>query len=265
MSLKNSFGKTSVLNISSIKKENKTILDNIYFTAPFKIMSPFYISDDYIKVMLLSVSAGIMEGDTQNIDIKIGDETKVEVISQSYEKIHKMKSGNASRCCNISVGKDAYLKYNPLPTIPFADSSFDSITKINLEDDSSRLIFNEIITCGRSAMGEKFLFNHYNSYLEVKKKCRLIYRDNTVYDKYLFNMSSIGMFEGYTHIANMIIVNFNKEDSFIEQARNIIDECDEVQGGVSTLQNNDIIIKILGTTSQKLINICEEITKLLEV
>ena len=46
MSLKNSFGKTSVLNISTIRKEKKTILDNIYFTAPFKIMSPFCISWD---------------------------------------------------------------------------------------------------------------------------------------------------------------------------------------------------------------------------
>lgn len=263
MSLKNSFGKTSVLNISAIKKENKTILDNIYFTAPFKIMNPFYISDDYIKVMLLSVSAGIMEGDNQNIDIRIGDETKVEVISQSYEKIHRMKSGNAMRNCNISVGKNAYLKYNPLPTIPFADSSFDSTTKINLEDDSSRLIFNEIITCGRSAMGEKFLFKNYNSYLEIRKKNRLIYRDNTMYNTDLFNMNSIGMFEGYTHLANMVIVNFNKGDSFIEEIRNIIEEYGEVEGGVTKLQSNDITMKVLGNTSQSLINICEEITKLL--
>lgn len=263
MSLKNSFGKTSVLNISAIKKENKTILDNIYFTAPFKIMNPFYISDDYIKVMLLSVSAGIMEGDNQNIDIRIGDKTKVEVISQSYEKIHRMKSGNAMRNCNISVGKNAYLKYNPLPTIPFADSSFDITTKINLEDDSSRLIFNEIITCGRSAMGERFLFKNYNSYLEIRKKNRLIYRDNTMYNNELFNMNSIGMFEGYTHLANMVIVNFNKGDSFIEEVRNIIEEYGEVEGGVTKLQSNDITMKILGNTSQSLINICEEITKLL--
>lgn len=263
MSLKNSFGKTSVLNISAIKKENKTILDNIYFTAPFKIMNPFYISDDYIKVMLLSVSAGIMEGDNQNIDIRIGDKTKVEVISQSYEKIHRMKSGNAMRNCNISVGKNAYLKYNPLPTIPFADSSFDSKTKINLEDNSSRLIFNEIITCGRSAMGEKFLFKNYNSHLEIRKKNRLIYRDNTMYNNEFFNMNSIGMFEGYTHLANMVIVNFNKGDSFIEEVRNIIEEYGEVEGGVTKLQSNDITMKILGNTSQNLINICEEITKLL--
>lgn len=263
MSSKNSFGKTSVLRISSIEKNNKTILDSIYFTAPFKIMSPFYVSDDYIKVMLLSASAGIMEGDTQSIDIKVGDGTKVEVISQSYEKIHRMKGGKATRSSNISVGKNAYLKYNPLPTIPFADSSFDSITKINLEDDTSKLVFNEIISCGRSAMGEKFLFNHYNSYLEVRKKGSLIYRDNTIYDKNLFNMIGIGMFEGYTHLANMIIVNLKEEDSFVDNVRNIIDESEEVQGGISKLQSNDFIIKILGSTAQSLINICEEITKLL--
>lgn len=264
MTLKNSFGKTSILNISSIKKDDKTILDNIYFTAPFKIIKPFYISDEYIKVMMLSASAGIMDGDTQSIDIRIGNETKVEVISQSYEKIHKMKNGKAIRNCSISVGKNAFLKYNPLPTIPFAESSFDSIMKISLEDNTSKLLLTEIISCGRSAMGEKFLYNQYNSYIEVRKSNKLIYRDNTMYNPALFNMSSIGMFEGYTHLANILICNCDEDDSFIDSARDLIDESDEVQGGVSKLQSNDITIKILGKTSQNLMNICDKIIKLIE-
>lgn len=264
MTLKNSFGKTSILNISSIKKDDKTILDNIYFTAPFKIIKPFYISDDYIKVMMLSASAGIMDGDTQSIDMKIGNETKVEVISQSYEKIHKMKSGKAIRNCSISVGKNAFLKYNPLPTIPFAESSFDSIMKISLEDNTSKLLLTEIISCGRSAMGEKFLYNQYNSYIEVRKSNKLIYRDNTMYNPALFNMNSIGMFEGYTHLANILICNCDEDDSFIDSARDLIDEFDEIQGGVSKLQSGDIVIRILGKTSQNLINICDKITKLIE-
>lgn len=265
MILKNSFGKTSILNISSIKKDDKTILDNIYFTAPFKIIKPFYISDDYIKVMMLSASAGIMEGDTQSIDIKIGNDTKVEVISQSYEKIHKMKVGNATRNSNISVGKNAFLKYSPLPTIPFAESNFDSVMKINLEDYTSKLVLIEIISCGRSAMGEKFLYNHYNSYVEIRRNNKLIYRDNTMYKPTLFNMNSIGMFEGHTHLANIVICNFHEEDTFVGSIRNLIDETDEVQGGVSKLQSNDIAIKILGNTSQNLINICEKIVKLLKI
>jgi urease accessory protein len=264
MTLKNSFGKTSILNISSIKKDNKTILDNIYFTAPFKIIKPFYVSDDYIKVMMLSASAGIMEGDTQSINIEIGNDTKVEVISQSYEKIHKMKIGKATRNCNIFVGKNAFLKYSPLPTIPFAESSFDSVMKIDLEDDTSKLVLIEIISCGRSAMGEKFLYNYYNSYIEVRKGNKLIYRDNTMYNPTLFNMNSIGMFEGYTHLANIVICNFHEEDKFIDIIRNLIEESDEAQGGVSKLQSNDIAIKILGNTSQNLINICEKIVKLLK-
>jgi len=262
---KNSYGKTSILNISSIKKDDKTILDNIYFTAPFKIIRPFYVSDDYIKVMMLSASAGIMEGDTQSIDIKIGDDTKVEVISQSYEKIHKMKIGNATRDCYISVGKNAFLKYNPLPTIPFAGSSFDSITKINLDDDTSKLVLIEIVSCGRSAMGEKFLYTYYNSYIEVRKSNKLIYRDNAMYNPKLCNMDGIGMFEGYTHLASMVICNFYEEYELSEFIKNLINEDNEIEGGVSKLQSNDIVIKVLGNTSQKLINICEKIAGLLKI
>ena len=38
----NKFGKTSKLVIKAGVKNNQTVLEDAFFTAPFKIMHPFY-------------------------------------------------------------------------------------------------------------------------------------------------------------------------------------------------------------------------------
>ena len=65
-----------------------------------------------------------------------------------------MSEGKAIRNCNINIEKNSLFKYNPQPTIPFAQSSFENEMKINLKDLSSKLILIDIISCGRSACGE---------------------------------------------------------------------------------------------------------------
>ncbi|MBW4872712.1 MAG: urease accessory protein UreD, partial [Paeniclostridium sp.] len=120
--ISNKYIKTSKVNITTLNKYGKTILDDIYFTAPFKVSPPFYKEDNSIKVIVMSSSAGIMAGDIHEYNITIQDNTNIEITSQSYEKIHKMEEGEAHRKCNIFVGSNSLLKYKPLPTIPFKDS-----------------------------------------------------------------------------------------------------------------------------------------------
>lgn len=258
----NVFRKISKVNIKTKKYRNKTIIEDVYFTAPFKIMRPFYIDDNYMKIVVMSSSAGIMAGDTQEYNINVGQDTKLEVTSQSYEKIHKMNEGKAVRYCKINIEENAFLKYNPQPTIPFAESYFESKMEINLKDETSRVILTDIISCGRSNSGEKFEYKIYNSFMEVRCKDKIVYRDNTVYNPNSINMNGYGFFEGYTHLSNIFIGNFNYDEKLIEEISKIIDEDIEVTGGVTFTKYNDISIKILGYSGQKLIFLGEKIINL---
>jgi urease accessory protein len=96
--MENQFGKVSKLQLTAEKKENRTILGDVSFTAPFKVMRPFYEKEDFMTVMLLTASAGIMAGDRQEFTIRVGEHAKMEFVSQSYEKIHQMKEGCATEC-----------------------------------------------------------------------------------------------------------------------------------------------------------------------
>ncbi|MFR1215148.1 MAG: urease accessory protein UreD [Acutalibacteraceae bacterium] len=61
--------------------------------------------------MMQTASAGILKGDTQELNFDIRDNASMELVSQSYEKLHKMDGGNARRDCTIKVGKNALFKY----------------------------------------------------------------------------------------------------------------------------------------------------------
>ena len=226
--MSNRYAEISKLRLVTRHKDNKTILDDVYFTSPFKITHPFYINNNFIKVILMSSSAGTLEGDFQEYEISLGDNTNMELTSQSFEKIFTMLDDEAFRECNIYIGSNSLLRYNLLPTIPYKDSAFNSKTKIKLKDNTSRLIYTDIINCGRVARGEKFEYKYYKSYIEIESKQdeKIIYLDNTMYKPEETNMNNFGMFEGYTHFANIIIVNINDYEEKLDEIRKIInDEC----------------------------------------
>lgn len=261
MNTSNQFGKTTTLRLVTKHQNGSTFLEDTYFTAPFKIMNPFYLSKDHIEVMLLSASAAIMAGDRQEISLKVTEGSKLTFTSQSYEKIHKMEEGSASRQTDITVEKNAYLKYMPLPVIPFAGSAFSANTVIHLADESAKFIMCDIISCGRYARGEQFAYHYYKSLVTIYCNEKMIYRDNTNYRPEQMELSQIGMFEGYHHVANLIFCNLQITEEQIQKFRAYIDCIETVSGGVTRLESGDVLVKIFGNTAQNLEEICRELCK----
>ena len=72
--MSNKYAEISRVKIRTLNKNGKTILDDVYFTSPFKVAPPFYKSDDFIKVIIMSSSAGTLEGDVAgNLLVKINE------------------------------------------------------------------------------------------------------------------------------------------------------------------------------------------------
>ena len=178
----NKFGKISRISACAALKDGRTILEDLSFTAPYKIMMPFEKENGGIQIMPLCASAGIMAGDSQEFSYHVKEGADLEVLSQSFEKIHKMDEGSAARTIEVQVDKNATLYYYPQPVIPFAQSAFDSKMTIHLEDETSRLFLLEIISCGRNAHDERFQYRRFSSKVLLYRGDKLIYRDNTSYE-----------------------------------------------------------------------------------
>ncbi|MDO5520694.1 MAG: urease accessory protein UreD [bacterium] len=257
--MENHFVKTSKLMIEADVKEGKTVLKDVYFTAPFKIMNPFYMNKDYMTVMCMSSSAGIMAGDVQEYHLKVKEGAKLEFVSQEYEKIHKMNEGFATRATEISVAKNGLLLYNPQPTIPFKNSAFKSKVNVHLEDDTSTFVMKEIISAGRVSRGELFEYQYYHNLVNVYRKDTLIYRDNTRFEPTLMDLSSMGLFEHYTHMGTLLLFSTGHTKEWLHDARNLIEETPDIDGGVTTLNETAIVIRVLGFQADKLEKLMDKI------
>ena len=85
----NKFGKLSRLSLRTGIRKGKTILEDVAFTAPYKIMNPFPKKDGGISVMPLCASAGIMEGDRQEFDFSVTEGTNLEFRCGGKSSIHR--------------------------------------------------------------------------------------------------------------------------------------------------------------------------------
>ena len=263
----NRFGKVSQLSLTAAARNGRTYLDDVYFTAPYKMMRPFEKEGGGIQVMPLCASAGIMKGDVQRFEYNVGTGADMEVLSQSFEKIHKMDGGCARREVTAKVESDAVLYYYPQPVIPFAGSAFESDMEIRLADESSFLFMLDIISCGRTAREERFEYRKFASKVRVYRGGRLIYRDNTCYEPEKMPMEGVGMYEGYSHLANLFITaaafDAEKAAQLQEKIWATIEAYSECEGGVTRLAAGDLAVRIFGNRAQKLQQIAEKIKSFL--
>lgn len=254
---------TSKLHIRTKKGLDKNYLEHVEFTTPFKITKPFYDGENHMKVMVISVSAGIMEGDHQEILLEVLENSEVTITSQSYEKIHKMKEGSAKRETKIVVEKGGYLNYSPLPCIPFEDSAFENDTAIYLKDDTARLVYSEILACGRVAREELFQYRLYKALTKIYCGKQLIYYDNANYEPQKQDMLGFCMYEGFTHLLNMVLVHMSINDEKLARIREIIAKTKGVEGGATYMQSKDVCVRVLGNGSEKLLEIQKKVMELL--
>ena len=293
MPMDNKFGKISRISACAALKDGRTILEDLSFTAPYKIMMPFEKENGGIQIMPLCASAGIMAGDSQEFSYHVKEGADLEILSQSFEKIHKMDEGSASRTIEVQVDKNAALYYYPQPVIPFAQSAFDSKMTIHLEDETSKLFLLEIISCGRNAHEERFQYRRFSSKVLLYRGEKLIYRDNTRYEPDKMPMEGIGLYEGYTHMANLFLSKLCNRDNvdggketnidgmdikkqmnssgtertaeLQEKIWQILDEDSEIDGGVTRLTTGDLALRIFGHRAQKLQQIAEKIKEVYAV
>lgn len=254
----NPFTKTSQLHITAAYKDGRTILEDCSFSAPFKIMVPFYEREDVMTAMILLASAGILSGDCQELHLRVKPGSKMKLISQSYEKIHKMENGYAARNTAIEIEHAGYLDYAPLPTIPFAGSDFRSSLSVNLMDESSRFIYREILTCGRIAHGEKFLYRNFQNRVSIFQNGHIVYFDNAKYQPSKMDMAGFGMYEGFTHLANLLLCNIPKPKSWITQVWERIGADERLEGGVTKTAAGHILIRVLGTNGDALTKLLDQ-------
>lgn len=239
-----------------------TIPKHVYYSAPFKLTNFFRLPNGGIEYILMNASAGIMAGDNYQIDLQLAKDSQLLISGQSFEKIHAMPVGIAKRKVNIQIAENASLIYTPLPTIPFQDSAFTSTTEIRLLSVSSRLIYADIISSGRVLRNECFAFRQYHNLLSVYLLDKIVYRDNCYLVPIEQNLATCGVFEGYSHLGNLIIYGYILNSENLTSIHLAIDESG-LDCGISTLAGGGYLIRVLSNAAEPITELFNTIKKVI--
>lgn len=246
----------SRLYLETEDRNGKTIIKDVYFTAPYKIMSPFE-ENNYIEIMQMSASAGLLEGDIVQGDFLFRENSNVRYTSQSYEKIFRCKEAGIRKKVRIQVEKGAKIVYLPQPVIPFGGSVFQGDTQIYLEHPEV-FAYGEVVTCGRSGMGEKFQMNCYESKCKIYVGGRLVFADHTLLQPQKFDYKNMGMWREYTHNGLLYIyVEENAEEERLLAALRTMCETTTMLMGVSKCLRG-ILLRALAKSGDEIYKIFEK-------
>ena len=248
------------LEISAAVKHGRTILKDCFFTQPFRVAN---ISEDKkdsrLYLVVMSSSPGLLNEDEYAININVAPGADLMLQSQAYQRVFKM-NGSARIHQQIDIGKNATLYYVPHPVVPHNGSTLVAETHITLTEDS-RLLFTDILTCGRKHSGEIFQYASFRNTLTLKRDNNIIYKDNIVLEPAAGNSSGVGQYEGYTHQAGFLIADMKSKitDEFLDNVHDILKTDESLSFGITRVNENLIAGRILATGAEQSFNMLKRV------
>jgi urease accessory protein len=248
----NKFGQDSELYIKAKNINGITCLEDYYFTAPFKIAKPFWDEKKGVmNIIIMSSSAGIMEGDCYRTRLELSADARVALQGQSYTKIHRMQEGRASQFNQFFLAAGAFLEYAQKPVIPYAGSNFQSASECFLNSGSA-FLYSEVFACGRVKSGERFEFKEYRNCNKVYYQGDLIFLDHQALEPGCQTLEGIGFFEGYTHQATLAFFYDHLKDQLLERLFGILEQTGDIEFGLTKTKRFGLIVRILADSADYL-------------
>lgn len=166
------------INLNYQYNSQKTELKSSFTQAPLKIQQSFYPEGEEIcHNVILHTAGGVVGGDQLTQSINLTTNNKVLITTPAATKIYRSNGKTAQQNVKINLEKQAVLEYLPQETIIFNGANYHQSNLINLQNDSSLLMW-DLIRFGRTARGEIFNQGYWQSNLEIWQEEKPIFIDN---------------------------------------------------------------------------------------
>jgi urease accessory protein len=244
----------SELKIGTGVRKGITYLKESYYTKPFKLADiGAYRADKALCLMLMTASPGMLDGDDYRITINVSTGARLQLQTQAYQRLYSMRTG-ARQQMDVEVGEEALFSYIPHPMVPHTDAAFKGHNRIHLSE-GSRLIWGEILTCGRKLNGEVFKFRLFHNLTEVRYKGKLILKDNVMIQPARLNVNEPGQMEGFTHQATLIYADTRPDAPPVaDRLLELLAHEEDIAFGVTQSAGPAIVLRILGHGAEQLFN-----------
>jgi urease accessory protein len=161
------------------KARGKTCLIDLAHSGPLRIQRAFYPEGEACAhTYLLHPPGGLVNGDTIDIAIKLGEGTHSLITTPSAGKAYRSMSADLRQRQSVRcrVESDAFLEWMPLENIVFNGARADFSLDIDLAEDA-KLFAWEFTCLGRPASDETFDHGELTQLMTVKHDNQLLYRE----------------------------------------------------------------------------------------
>ncbi len=252
------------VHITAGCKNDRSYLKHCYYKQPFKVVN---ITEDktgdLLRLMLTTSSPGILSNDCYEIEIEVGEITKVHLTTQGYQRLFTM-TGKANQVLNVHIKNNGSFCFLPHPSVPHKASNFSSLNNIYLNKNHN-LVWSEIITCGRKLAGEEFTFTKFKNITNVYLNNRLVVKENVLLEPTKRDLLALGQLEGYTHQSTLLFVNDAADMQEISSvSKGFLSRIEEITFGISMLPVNGLIFRILAQKAEKLFDCNSKLATLIQ-
>ena len=252
----------AAFHISLDGVKGQTRLQNSYITSPFKladITEPCNTGE--LQLVMMNASPGILDGDDYDIRIEQGAGSRLRLHTQAYQRIFNMKQGAQQRL-EVHLKERACFVFLPHPTVPHENSIFSIRNHFYLQQPH-RLIFGEVLTCGRKLNGEAFLFSKYHSHTRIYINQQLVISENLLMEPGMIQPATTGQLEGYSHQASLIMLDPRLNVKEVHcSLLTLLTEKKGIEFGITAAPANGLLIRLLGHGADALYQVLLQIEQL---
>ncbi len=155
--------------------EGATALVACAAASPLQILSPRRRGPSAWAV-LSSHGGGLVSGDRVALTLEVGPGAVALVGTQAQGKVYRSHRAPAEQRVDAHVSAGGVLAFLPEPVSCFAGSRYLQRQRFALDPGAS-LLLADAVTAGRSARGERWSFERYESRSEIRAGAKLVLRD----------------------------------------------------------------------------------------
>ena len=178
-------------------------------TAPFHLGRASHRSGDgAAEAIIQSVGPGLFPGESLQLDVEVAANAHLTVRGQSATKIYASPTGEEARMdTRLRVAAGGTLVYLPGALIPYRDAVFRGETEIELAT-GARLVWAEVLTSGRLAMGEHLNYRRLNLRSRIRIDGKAIFIERASLDPIRRPIAALGRNGSYPCVGTLVLVGF---------------------------------------------------------
>lgn len=246
------------------ERRSGTILAEQSFRAPFHVQRAIHCDErlpEMAYLYVMSTSGGILGGDSHHMEIVLKENAMAHVTTQGATRVYETRTEDASLSMDITLAENSYLEFMPDQTIPYGGSSYHQTASISASRTAT-LVYVDVVTSGRRAMGESFRYDMFRTDVTARDEDGgMIFWDAAVLEPAKRNIAKYGILGDCTVTGSLYVLAPRSHTNILYDGINrLVSGNTAVTGGASMMRDNaGVLVRLLGAETRAIMGVARRV------